>query len=658
MSKAGLQRWHSANDRYLRLRLAILREGLKRHAQAVHGIGFESIETADSFVPALQEARNALPAPASLDRITAVFGLSEFEENMLLLSAGGELDPTFAMACGAAQGLKRAGLPNFGLALAVLPDPNWNSLTPAAPLRHWRFLEMSPDSSLSDCSIRIDERILHYLRGMSYLDARLRANIEVVAPPGAIPESQQKVARELAACLANLQDRDAIPLLQLCGDESAGKRAVAAASCELLEVQLHVIRSSDLPPSSAERAAFRLLWHREALLSNSALLVEYDEHANDATIASFIERLPGMVLVATREPLAPARSTIRFDVNKPTAAEQRALWMSVLGENGRHLNGHLEMLASHFDLSAPEIHAAGIQALAGRNRPAKDPLEASLYSACRMQTRQRIRDLAQHIEPAAGWPDLVLPDPQLQTLRDMVAQVRHRTKVYEEWGFASKSPRGLGISALFAGASGTGKTLAAEVIAGELQIDLCLIDLSQVVSKYIGETEKNLRNVFDAAQGSGAVLFFDEADALFGKRSDVKDSHDRYANIEVSYLLQRMEAYRGLAILTTNMQGLIDTAFLRRLRFIVKFPFPDADQRTAIWRRAFPATMPVENVQPERLAQLNVSGGSIRNIALHASFYAADSGEPVQMKHLLRAAHLECAKLDKGISPQETHGWV
>jgi SpoVK/Ycf46/Vps4 family AAA+-type ATPase len=235
--------------------------------------------------------------------------------------------------------------------------------------------------------------------------------------------------------------------------------------------------------------------------------------------------------------------------------------------------------------------------------------------------------------------------------------VRNRALVYDEWGFRAKSSRGLGIAALFAGASGTGKTMAAEVLAGELRLDLYRIDLSSVVSKYIGETEKNLRRVFDAAEGTGAVLVFDEADALFGKRTDVKDSHDRYANIEVSYLLQRVEQYRGLAILTTNLRNAIDTAFLRRLRFVVQFPFPDQDQRLEIWQRVFPADTPLDGVDPERLARLNIAGGNIRNIALNAAFLAADEGEAVSMGHLLQAARSEYMKLEQSLSEAETEGW-
>lgn len=210
---------------------------------------------------------------------------------------------------------------------------------------------------------------------------------------------------------------------------------------------------------------------------------------------------------------------------------------------------------------------------------------------------------------------------------------------------------------LFAGPSGTGKTLAAEILANELELDLFRIDLSGVVSKYIGETEKNLRRVFDAAEEGGAVLLFDEADALFGKRSEVKDSHDRYANVEVSYLLQRMEAYRGLAILATNMKEALDPAFLRRLRFVVQFPFPDQAQRAEIWRRIFPGKTPTFDLDLGALARLSISGGNIRSIALNAAFAAAESATPVQMHHLFEATRLEYAKLEKPITDAEVGGW-
>ena len=223
---------------------------------------------------------------------------------------------------------------------------------------------------------------------------------------------------------------------------------------------------------------------------------------------------------------------------------------------------------------------------------------------------------------------------------------------------AGTAQRGLGVSALLCGQSGTGKTFAAEALAHELQLDLYHIDLSQIVSKYIGETEKNLRRVFDAAEEGGAVLLFDEADALFGKRSEVKDSHDRYANIEVSYLLRRMESYQGITLLTSNLRSALDSAFLRRLRFIIPFPFPDANQRAELWRRAFAKQTPTRGLVFEKLAQLSVTGGQIRNIALCAAFLAASQGQPVGMRHILDAARSEYQKSERPLNENEVRGWL
>jgi hypothetical protein len=340
-------------------------------------------------------------------------------------------------------------------------------------------------------------------------------------------------------------------------------------------------------------------------------------------------------------------------VDKPQPLEQKRLWIAALGDRVASLNGSLDALSAQFRLSARAIASIA----EGNGDDADTSPESRLWQACRVSGRARLDDLADRIMPMAAWDDLVLPDAALATLRQIAAHVRQRVRVHEEWGFAGRGRRGAGISALFCGESGTGKTLAAEVLAHDLGLDLYRIDLSSVVSKYIGETEKNLKRVFDAAEDSGSILLFDEADALFGKRSEVKDSHDRYANIEISYLLQRMEAYRGLAILTTNMKTALDRAFQRRLRFIVTFPFPDSELREAIWRRVFPAAAPLAAIDYRRLARLNLPGGNIRNIALHAAFLAADSRVPVGMGHLLAAAHAESAKLERPLSEAETRGW-
>jgi SpoVK/Ycf46/Vps4 family AAA+-type ATPase len=247
----------------------------------------------------------------------------------------------------------------------------------------------------------------------------------------------------------------------------------------------------------------------------------------------------------------------------------------------------------------------------------------------------------------------VLADEQTRLLHQLADQVGQRSRVYEDWGFASKMSRGLGINALFVGESGTGKTMAAEVLAKDLHHNLYRIDLSAVVSKYIGETEKNLRRLFDGAEDGGVMLFFDEADALFGKRSEVRDSHDRYANIEINYLLQRMEAFRGVAILATNMKGALDTAFMRRLRFVITFPFPGAAERKQMWQKVFPSNVPTRELDYNRLAHFNLTGGSIHTIALNTAFLAAQVDTAVTMQLVLNATRAEFLKLERPINEAE-----
>jgi SpoVK/Ycf46/Vps4 family AAA+-type ATPase len=261
--------------------------------------------------------------------------------------------------------------------------------------------------------------------------------------------------------------------------------------------------------------------------------------------------------------------------------------------------------------------------------------------------------LAQPLVVKATWADLVVPPDVGDLLGQIVAQVRQRSLVYETWGFHRRMNRGLGISVLFVGDSGTGKTMAAEVLAKDLELNLYRIDLSTVVSKYIGETEKNLRRLFDAAEDGGMILFFDEADALFGKRSEVQDSHDRYANIEVNYLLQRIESYRGLAILATNMKDALDSAFLRRLRFIVNFPYPGFDERRMMWSRVFPSETPTDGLDFDYLARLSLTGGNIHNVAINAAFLAASLGTVVTMPLVLQAVRVEFQKLDRPINEIE-----
>ncbi len=662
--------WADANQRVLMGELALVREGLLQHSEmdreSSENSTTASINAIQSLRLALDEARAALSAPSALDQVTALFGLSPFERAILLLCAGMELDSAFAAQCAVAQGDRQRPHPTFSLALAALSEPHWSAMTPNAPLRHWRLIEVGSGPAVTTNPLRIDERILHFLAGVPGMDERLIGFLEPVVGAETLAPTHQVLADQVA-CHWLRPAQAVLPVVQLCGRDAASKRHLAAATCASLGLNLWCLSAERLPQTVAELEMLQRLWEREAALNGGALLLDCvttdgGETGRQQTIRHWIERTHGPLLVSTVEPLQGIlHLCVNLEVRKPTSGEQRELWARTLEPVAAALNGQVDRLVSQFDLNAASIRAVCSDVLDRVRNPGQLPSSSidpqSVWDTCRSQSRVKLDDLAQRVHSAVKWEDLVLPERSMALLREIGIHVRQRARVYEAWGFAAKSSRGLGISAMFCGPSGTGKTLAAEVLANELGLDLYRIDLSQVVSKYIGETEKNLRRVFDAAEEGGAVLLFDEADALFGKRSEVKDSHDRYANIEVSYLLQRMEAYRGLAILTTNMKEAVDSAFLRRIRFVVQFPFPDAALRAEIWRRVFPRETPTEGLQPARLARLNVAGGNIRNMAMSAAFIAAEAGEPVRIGHLVRAARSEFAKLEKPLSEAELEGW-
>jgi hypothetical protein len=673
--------WQEMNQRSLRAALDRVLSALDTRigGAPLDALTHDAAPAPDAPAESLPDASPnpaSMSAPLALDALCAAFRLTPFERDLLTLCAGVELDSSCAERCGTLQGDQRRAYATFSLGLAALPGAHWSALTPAAPLRRWRLVDTRPGEALTTSPLRIDERVLHYLLGVSYLDERLRGFVNPATISGDLPPSHGALARRIAALWAPGGARASMSLIQLCGGEALERRDITACACAALDLPLYTMDAANIPVAVAEREALIDLWERELILSGGVLLLECDDlEAQEArrSVLPFVERVGGLLALSGRDPLPIlSRPCVRLDVPRPDTAERQALWRAALGPAAAGLDGQLEALAAQFSLSGSNARAAIAAATStgdtranGANADNADNGEngdngeqaSALWAASRAQARARLDDLAQRIVSSVAWDDLVLPDAQRQILRAMVAHVHQRSLVYERWGFAAKSARGLGISALFAGPSGAGKTLAAEALASELRLDLYHIDLSAVVSKYIGETEKNLRRLFDAADAGGAVLLFDEADALFGKRSEVKDSHDRYANIEVSYLLQRMEAYRGLAILTTNMKDALDSAFLRRIRFIVQFPFPGPEQRAEIWRRIFPATTPTGALDIERLARLNIAGGSIRNIALNAAFLAASAGQPVNMDHLLLATQAEYAKLERPLTEAEIGGW-
>lgn len=646
--------WADANQAYLTEALAEVRKALERYTE----------RGADSPVAPPSEDEHVLGtseagAETALETVSRTFGLSPFERAVLLLCAGMELDSRFADCCARAQGDPRRAAPTFALALAALPDAHWSALAPEAPLRRWRLIEAGPGERLVSRPLAIDERVLHYLAGApQYVDDRLRGFVDPISFGGLeeLADSHVELAREVAGRWSRDAGIESRPVLHLVGVDPHTNRGVAAAACAHLGLQLHALRAEDIPAAPAEREALARLWEREAVLSESALLIDL-ENAPDETCfraQAFVRHVYGLFFITSRDGKPwPGWRVVRFDVERPSGPEQEALWRRALGPAAERLNGEVEAVVAQFNLGPRAIRTVSADLLNASAGPSGEVVSGRLWQACRAQARVGLDGLAQRIVPGASRDDLVLPEAQHEMLREIALHLRHRTTVYDRWGFRAKSGRGLGIAALFAGPSGTGKTLAAEVVANELELDLYRIDLSAVVSKYIGETEKNLRRVFDAAEECGAVLLFDEADALFGKRSEVKDSHDRHANVEISYLLQRMEEYRGLAVLTTNRKDDLDPAFLRRIRFVVQFPYPDAAQRAEIWAKMIPAGLACDGVDVARLARLNLTGGNIRSLALGAAFRAADAGEPLRMEHLARAARTEYAKLGKPFGADE-----
>lgn len=680
MSSSTTNDWHLANQHFLMQSLARVRQALVLQAEKQGE--WPSGEKKHMFSPqsasswSMPPTESATTEPSALEQLCQNFGLSVFERDLLLLCAGMELDASFASLCAAVAGKPQCNYPTFSLALAVLEQPDWGALTPDAPLRRWQLIEIGAGNTLTTSLLRIDEQILHYLTGRHHLDQRLsKMGVSLTARDQLVPSHWQLAQQMANTWYLASQKGEELPILQLCGKDVASQRSIAAACCAHLKLQPYNISAELLPTDPTSLNLVKSLWEREYILHNVALLLEGEHLENleirqQGVIIQFLESIQAPVMLLSRQRHSQRhRPLMTFDAASPTLDEQRLLWQQGLGNAASDRNEHVDNLVSNFNLSAPAIRAACLKAKsqediseAARETQKHEEMETSpllpLWDICRVQARPRMDELAQRMDSTAEWDDLVLPEREKQVLRDISAQLKQRSKVYESWGFANKSRRGLGISALFSGASGTGKTMAADVLARELRLDLYCIDLSAVVSKYIGETEKNLGRVFDSAETGGVILLFDEADALFGKRSEVKDSHDRYANMEVAYLLQRMEAYPGLSILTTNLKNSVDQAFLRRIRFILQFPFPDVKQRAEIWRRVFPSKTPTEGLDEIKLARLNVTGGNIRNIALNAAFIAAEASQPVRMEHILQAAKSEYIKLERPLTDTEVKGWV
>lgn len=631
------------NETYLVHSLHWLRLRLTRLAQPD-----QASEQLDADITQAAQAMQALAEDERLPSaliLGQLFGLSAFEQQVLFLCAAMEFDTQLPTLCAAAQDHPQRAYPTFALAMTLFDKPVWEALSPERPLRYWQLLEITQQfgQPMINAPLKADERIVNAIKGLNHLDNRLQPYLLPLSEtsPVELPASQKNTQDTIIRYLT--ADLDGIPLIQLTGSDAGSKQLIAQRSAAELGLHIYHLPAGLLPPSASDLDQLLRLWLRETILQPVGLYLEVPdtlpEEAHNV-VTRFAARTQGVVFLAVRETLPyRERAAISIEVNKPNPTEQLQAWQQV--------NDHAaapEQLAGQFDLNIPAIRRVAKLAQANGN---------DLWQTCLLFTRPRLDALAQAIEAKATWDDLILPEEELAILRQLPAQVRGRSQVYDQWGFRQRMNRGLGITALFAGESGTGKTMAAEVVANELRLNLYRIDLSAVVSKYIGETEKNLRRLFDAAEDGGAILFFDEADALFGKRSEVKDSHDRYANIETNYLLQRMEAYRGLAILATNMKSALDQAFMRRLRFVINFPFPNREERKRIWLQAFPDETPIADLEYEHLARMTLTGGSIHNTAINAAFLAAEAGKPVGMDFILQAARAELIKVGRPVNEMD-----
>ncbi len=618
-------------------------------------------------------------------RLADLCALTELDVSILLVALAPELDLRYERIYAYLQDDVTRKWPSVDLALNLLcpglPEKiaARDRLAAGAPLLAHGLLQLHPDASAPHApllahSLKVDPRIAGYLLGSDAPDERLAGFATIVTPRASLDDLllPPEVRAQLAGLLAHGREPGQALVLYLQGPYGAGKQTVAEALAERLGLRLLVVDGARLAstPGLALAEAVQLA-AREAALQNAALFWR----GSDRLLADETGAWPAALWQALSGPAGyggpaflPGETAwepqdcpeevlfLRVELPRPPAAGRVLLWRTALGEampsEASATATALAELAGKFRMSPGQIRDAA--ATARGLAVLRDPLDArvtvaDLQAACRLQSNRKLGELAVKIAPHYHWDDIVLPDDRRQQLVEIRNYVKHRAQVYDAWGFDRKLSLGKGLNVLFAGPSGTGKTMAADVIAGELGLDLYKIDLSTVVSKYIGETEKNLSRIFSEAETSNAILFFDEADALFGKRSEVRDAHDRYANIEIAYLLQKMDEYDGVVILATNLRKNLDEAFVRRMHFAVEFPFPSEADRRLIWEKIWPAETP-------RQAELDLGtiarrfelpGGNIRNIALAAAFLAADDGREVSMQHLLHATRREYQKMGK-----------
>jgi SpoVK/Ycf46/Vps4 family AAA+-type ATPase len=611
------------------------------------------------------------------------FDLSDFDLFLVLIALAPELDLRYERIYAYLQDNVTRKRPTIDLALNLLCASTAVKLARRShfaadtPLIQHGLLEIIPDPNQVQPPflahyIKLDEQIVRLLLGQDGLDSRLMPFCQLIKPL-ALPEQpllDPSVQQGLLTLATQARAVDQPLQFYFYGPPGVGKQQAAEVLAAQLGSSLLTVDLTQALKLDFTQVLNLLL--READFQNAVMYLNGTDRLHSGEQAAQYQQLLAAlakhrgitILVGEQQQLLTSTATInvipiRFPM--PDFEQRRTCWETNLAVAGIPLNSFdLDALADRFRLTPKQITDAVRMAqswtkwLAAQSpdQERKQSLQPSLndlFAAARAQSECDLTDLVRKIAPKYTWKDLVLPPDQQAQLREICDQVQYRHIVYRQWGFNRKLSLGKGLTVLFSGPPGTGKTMAAEVIASELRLDLYKIDLSQIVSKYIGETEKNLDRIFKAAETANAIIFFDEADALFGRRSEVKDAHDRYANIEVGYLLQKMEEYEGIAILATNLRQNMDEAFVRRIQAIVEFPFPNEEYRQQIWGAVFPPETPLSgDVNFDILGcHIKLSGGNIKNIALLAAFYAAEANESVQMQHLKRAAQREYQKLGR-----------
>lgn len=616
--------------------------------------------------------------------LAGIFNLTTIEIDALVTCLATEIDQRYERFYGYLQDDMSRKRPSIGLFMALYPESRLNPLQIRkifaynASLIKFRLISLSNDKTAEipfmSRTLQIDERIVSFLLDENCIDQRIHSISELIFPTVSSDKNlpvwntnEQQIAAAVNSCKgeSGLKKRLVIYLYGKC---LASRPALVSKICRtihipLLTVDINLESSNDL---SARDVLFYAL--REALLSRAAVyipdidrLLGKESHSVSSTELIRLLREMGSIvfLAGDRQWCWPVPNEaflfLPIELNRPDFEQHMIWWKKSLESFSDLSEKYLIKLISKYPLAPAQIDNAVTTAIASallRNEPVS---QDDLDHACRMQNIPDLGSFAVRVEPCHTWEDLILPETQVNQLHDICNQVTNRELVYGKWGFGNKLSLGRGLHALFSGPPGTGKTMAAEVIANELHLDLYKIDLSQIVSKYIGETEKNLNTIFSQAQKGHTILLFDEADALLGKRSEVRDAHDRYANLEIAYLLQKMEEYEGVSILTTNFRQNMDEAFTRRIRFIVEFPFPEEEYRHRIWKGIWPGELPLsKDIDFAELAnKFRLAGGSIRNIALSAAFYASANGNVVEMKHLLTATREEFRKMGRLIDESE-----